>query len=251
MEWGIADEIVENIDELLKSQNLSDASVRVHKPNSAEKFAQFITNPFISPIILTIGIVGVVTEILTPGFGLPGLLGILAFTFFFGGNILAGITSYWVILLFVLGIILLTVEIFIPGFGVFGIFGIILTFTSIIIAFPSIEQALISIIFAILASGITIFLLFKYLIKTTALDRLILNFKQEKSEGYSASKEDFLTLLDQEGVAITPLRPAGTGEFKNGRFDVVSEGEYISAGSKIKVIKVEGNKIVVKTKKGE
>jgi membrane-bound serine protease (ClpP class) len=251
LEWGIADEIVENIDELLKSQNLSDASVRVHKPNSAEKFAQFITNPFISPIILTIGIVGVVTEILTPGFGLPGLLGILAFTFFFGGNILAGITSYWVILLFVLGIILLTVEIFIPGFGVFGIFGIILTFTSIIIAFPSIEQALISIIFAILASGITIFLLFKYLIKTTALDRLILNFKQEKSEGYSASKEDFLTLLDQEGVAITPLRPAGTGEFKNGRFDVVSEGEYISAGSKIKVIKVEGNKIVVKTKKGE
>ena len=144
MEWGIADKIVENMGELLKSQNLSNASVRVHKPNSAEKFAQFITNPFISPIILTIGIVGVVTEILTPGFGLPGLLGILALRFFFGGNIFAGITSYWVILLFVLGIILLTIEIFIPGWR-FPM-GIILTFTSIIIAFPSTEQALISII---------------------------------------------------------------------------------------------------------
>lgn len=246
LDLHFADSMASSRADLLKSQNLTGAKVTEVKPNMAERIAQMATNPYISPILLTIGIVGVITEILTPGFGIPGLLGLFSFSLFFGGNLLAGATSYWVIGLFILGLLLLTIEIFIPGFGVFGIAGIISVIGSIIMAYPTPEQALLSIVIALLASGAIMYVLLKYLIKTPVFDRIILSTKQDKSKGYVASTGDTASYFGKEGTAITPLRPAGAGEIDGKRLDMVTEGEFVPAGSRIKVIKVEGGKIVVK-----
>jgi membrane-bound serine protease (ClpP class) len=248
---GFADMMADSVEEILYSKGIAYDKIVDMKPSTAEKIAHFITNPFILPILLTVGIIGVVAEILTPGFGVPGIIGLIAFGLFFGGNIFTGVIQYWVLGLFLLGIILLTVEIFIPGFGVFGIMGIISVISSVIIAFPSIEQAIISLLISLLASGIVIFILVKYLKRTPAFDNLILKTKQDKMEGYVASLDKSEMYLRKKGKAITPLRPAGTGSFNGNRVDVVTEGEFIPADSDIEVIRVEGGRTIVRKMKGE
>jgi membrane-bound serine protease (ClpP class) len=193
-----------------------------------------------------VGIVGAVTEVLTPGFGFPGVIGLIAFSLFFGGNLLAGAAQYWVPGLFVLGILLLAIEMFVPGFGVFGLAGIICIAGSIVIAFPDPGQALVSLTIAVIASGFIMYFVARYLVKTPAFDRLILGTKQDKSQGYVASHEDLSIYQGKKGTALTPLRPAGAVDFDGRRLDVVTEGEFIPAGSPVVAVKVEGNKITVK-----
>jgi membrane-bound serine protease (ClpP class) len=52
-------------------------------------------------------------------------------------------------------------------------------------------------------------------------------------------------LLGQEGIALTFLRPSGTAQFGDRRVDVVTEGKYVAAGAKVKVIKVSGSIVIV------
>ena len=53
-------------------------------------------------------------------------------------------------------------------------------------------------------------------------------------------------LLGAMGVAATMLRPAGLARFGDDFIDVVTDGDFIPAGSRIQVIEIEGNRIVVK-----
>jgi membrane-bound serine protease (ClpP class) len=53
-------------------------------------------------------------------------------------------------------------------------------------------------------------------------------------------------LLDQTGTAYTQLRPAGTAMIKGRRVDVVTEGALIERGTPVKVIKIEGMRVIVR-----
>lgn len=244
----LADDIAENYEELLIKANLKDNLVVEIKKNPAEKFVQLLMNPYITLILLAIGFIGVITEIFTPGFGLPGIIGILAFGMLFGANIMIEATKYWIIGIFILGIMLLIIEIFVPGFGVFGVLGTIFCILSIIFAFPDTKQIFVSIVFAFIISCIIIYLLLRYIIKTPISSTIILETKQEKSKGYIASHKNIQEFLGKKGISLTPLRPSGLAMFDGKKLDVLSDGEFISKGEKIEVVKVEGNKIIVKRK---
>ena len=56
-----------------------------------------------------------------------------------------------------------------------------------------------------------------------------------------------LALLGAIGMAVTPLRPAGKARFGDEFVDVVAEGRYVEAGTRVQVIEIEGNRIAVKT----
>lgn len=244
---GLIDKEVRDIDDLVKEISpLQKAKIVKAHMNLAERLAHMATDPYVAPVLLTLGIVGTVIEILTPGFGIPGIIGLVAFSIFFGGNLLAGAAQYWMLGLFVLGLILLIIEMFIPGFGVFGVAGILSIIGSIIVAFPSPREAIITISIAFIASIVIIFFLVKYLVKTTVFDRIILSAKQGKAEGYVASLKDTSQYMNKYGVTLTVLRPAGRAVIGDEILDVVTEGEYIPAGTDIKVVKIAGNKITVK-----
>lgn len=245
-ELGLADGIVANRTEILKAMGMDNADIIEQKPHMAEYIAQFVSNPYISPIILTIGIVGIIMELLLPGFGLFGFIGLLAFGLFFGANVIIGAARIWTVALFILGLVLLLVEMFIPGFGIFGISGIVSVIIGLLMSFPNHVQAFYSLCFAFIASGVISYFLGKYLIKTPVFDRLILSLRQDKSHGYSAYAGGASEYIDREGIAVTTLRPAGAGEFNGQKLDVIADGEFIPAGTKIKVVRVEGSKIVVR-----
>ena len=78
-------------------------------------------------------------------------------------------------------------------------------------------------------------------------NKFILRDRLTNEEGYrsSSNKGDY---LGRSGVAVTPLRPAGTARFGDERVDVVTLGEFIAPNADVVVIKVEGTRVVVRPK---
>ena len=107
------------------------------------------------------------------------------------------------------------------------------------------ELAVMQLAGAFILSGILIYLLAKTLTKTKVWNKLILRDNIEAKSGYTSNKK-FTHLNKKEGEALTDLRPAGTVIINDQRYDAVTQGEYIEKGNKIKVIEIEGSKIVVK-----
>jgi len=255
LKLGLIDEQVSSLEELINKiktrDNITSVEIVTAEMTLSERIAHMATNPYIAPILLTLGAVGIIVEVLTPGFGIPGIIGLVSLGLFFGGSFLAGAAPSWVIGLFILGILLLVVEMFVPGFGVFGVLGILSITASVIIAFPSLEQALISILIALVLSVVLIYVLVKYFGKSLIFDRIILGTRQAKSEGYVVALDDVNLAVGAEGKAVTPLRPAGVALIGDRRFDVLAEGEFIPKDSDIVVTRVEGNKVLVKLKEKE
>ena len=73
----------------------------------------------------------------------------------------------------------------------------------------------------------------------------MLSQKTDKESGFSAN-DDNSFLLNKEGVAVTQLRPAGIAKIESNRVDVVTNGEFIDAGTKIIVTDIQGRRIIVK-----
>ena len=235
-----------NIEEVLNYLNLKDAKIVYIFPNWAENISRFVTNPVVSPLLLSIGFLGLIIEFWTLGWGIAGSIGIISLSLFFGGHIIAGLAGFETIILFVIGFLLLLAEIFfIPGFGLAGISGIAAILASIFLTFGNIIQATYSILIALSVSLIGIFLLIKYIPSTRTWRKFVLSTEQKKELGYTVGTRDLKRLIGKEGFAITPLRPSGIAEVSDRKLDVITQGEYIIPNSKIKIISVEGNKIVV------
>jgi len=243
---NFVDGIASNIEEVLNFLNLKDAKIVYIYPNWAENISRFVTNPVVSPLLLSIGFLGLIIEFWTLGWGVAGSIGIISLSLFFGGHIIVGLAGFETIILFVIGLILLLAEIFfIPGFGLAGIGGIAAILASIFLTFGNIVQATYSISIALGVSVIGFFLLIKYIPSTRTWRKFVLSTEQRKELGYTVGTKDLKRLNGKEGIAITPLRPSGKAEVNGKKLNVITRGEYVDSNTKIKIISVEGNKIVV------
>ncbi len=153
-----------------------------------------------------------------------------------------------IIICFLVGIGLLVTEVFLPGFGLPGISGIILEFVTIFLTWqshgPIAALGMTIIILAVI--GITISIALKSAAKgRLSKSSIILNHEESISEGYSATA-DMDVFLGKEGITTTVLRPAGIAEFDGVRLNVVSEGEFIGARTKVRIEHVEGARILVR-----
>ncbi len=235
-----------SIEEVLNFLNLKDAKIVYIYPNWAENISRFVTNPVVSPLLLSIGFLGLIIEFWTLGWGIAGSVGIISLSLFFGGHIIVGLAGFETIILFVIGLFLLLAEIFfIPGFGLAGIGGIAAVLASIFLTFGNIVQATYSILIALGLSVIGFFLLIKYIPSTRTWRKFVLSTEQKKELGYTVGTKDLKRLTGKEGIAITPLRPSGIVEVNGKKLNALTRGEYADSNAKIKIISVEGNKIVV------
>lgn len=167
-----------------------------------------------------------------------------------GGDpeIMSGQLLTWLsVLAFLLGFIALVLEIFVvPGFGVAGMAGIILLAWGVLLLAVDFTQATAALVVALALTIVVFFLGLKFMSRLNLWQRLTLGTRLEKDEGYVAGQVDLVHLVDLTGVALTPLRPAGTVEIAGRRLDVVTGGEYIPAGAKVQVVRVEGSRVVVR-----
>jgi membrane-bound serine protease (ClpP class) len=243
---NFVDGIALNIEEVLNFLNLQDVKIKYISPNWAENISRFVTNPVVSSLLLSIGFLGLIIEFWTLGWGIAGTIGIISLSLFFGGHIIVGLAGWEAIILFLVGFFLLLAEIFlIPGFGLTGISGIIAILTSIFLTFGNIIQATYSILIALGFTIVGFFLLIRYIPATRTWRKFILFTKQEKELGYTVGIKNSKRLIGKEGIAITPLRPSGMVEVNGEKLNAITRGEYVDSNTKIKIISVEGNKIVV------
>jgi membrane-bound ClpP family serine protease len=149
------------------------------------------------------------------------------------------------IICFAIGFILMTIEMFHPGFGLPGFIGGILLIVGIVLSAKTVVQALIMLIVILCVLGITLTIVLKLFSKGKFPKGLVLEDMQKKDKGY-ISVEDLNYFLGKEGTTTTVLRPSGIVDFDGVKLDVVSESEFIPPGSKVKIIKVEGRRILVK-----
>lgn len=245
LEVGYSEGTVKNLDDLLEKLGYDNADIRNVNETFAEKLARFITHPVVIPILLTIGSLGLVLELYSPGFGLPGLAGLSALLLFFYGHLVAGLAGFETIILFALGIGLILLEFFLPG-GIAGAVGFLAVIASFFIASDNIVHMGISLLIAISASILLSILMIRVFGKRMKLfKRIILTDSTSTEKGYVSNKNR-LELIGVEGITLTPLRPSGTILVEDERIDVVSEGAFISKDTRVRVIKTEGSRIVVR-----
>ena len=148
------------------------------------------------------------------------------------------------LILMLVGVVLLVVEMYVPGFGAPGISGIALLVLSFVLLKPPLAQGLI--LFAILAAILCVALsvcLYSASKGRLSKSKLVLNDVAVSAK--AAENNDLNYFIGREGVTHTALRPAGIGEFDGVKLNVVSDGEFIAQGRRVRVQKVAGNRIVV------
>ncbi|MGY4690355.1 NfeD family protein [Salibacterium sp. K-3] len=235
----------ENREALLEDLGLADAEVEEVEVSAAEKIARFVTNPVLIPILLSVGSIGLIMELYSPGFGIPGIVGLSSLFLFFFGHVIAGFAGYEAIILAAAGLVLLAVELFIPGFGIFGLLGAAAFIGSLFFASYSTLNIAVSIVIALLLSVVTVIILFSVLKKRGPAKRFVLEDSVAADEGF-ISNESRLELIGSTGKSLTPLRPSGSILLGEERLDVVSEGGYIEKGQKVKIVEAAGSRIVVR-----
>ncbi len=147
------------------------------------------------------------------------------------------------VLLQVIGILVIIAEIFIPSLGVLTVIALAVLAYSLYIVFTSISTTV-----GVVFTGVDIILVpFMIVLGIKILAKSPLSLKRElsKQNGVVSQKEKLETYINMQGESVTDLRPAGMAQINSQRMDVVTDGEYIDAGTPVVVTGVEGNRIIV------
>lgn len=242
-------------DALLEGLELADADVVPATINWAESVVRFLTNPMVAPLLLSLGFLGLLFELKTPGFGVGGIVGLTALTLFFGSHFLIGLAGWEAAILLGVGVVLLGIEAFVvPGFGLFGIGGIIGVLAGIYLSMlgrlatsQDYTRVATMLSITIIVVLVTAWALLRKLPRSGRWARsgILLGEEMSREKGYLSGdvRED---LVGSIGKALTDLRPAGTGQFGEERLDVTADGTWIPVGAKIRVIRSEGYRHVVR-----
>ncbi len=246
---GFVDFVAEDLDAVFARLDIADPQIAERVMNWAEIAARGISNPMVSSFLLSIGFLGLMLELYQPGWGIPGTLGLACLaTFFFGHNVvqLAGVEE---ILLFVLGLVLIALELLVVPGGIAGLAGVVLVLVSLAMSLVGLDlrvswdiglfrEAGQKIAGALLMSTAGGVLLLRTLPATSLGRRLILQRSLSTDDGYTAhgTEEPQGAPVGATGVAISDLRPAGKVRLAERRWDAVSEGGFVKAGTPVRVV---------------
>lgn len=260
-------QVVKDKEEFKGLYGLRGKTIREDGPTWVDSLVTVLTDPFVSWILLFVGLFMLVLELKLPGIGLPAITSALAFLLFFWSHYLSGTADQLEIILFLVGLVCVALELFVfPGFGVFGMSGILLILTSIVMAshtfiWPTQEYeyremgyTLLQLIFAMVAVGGGAVVLARYFPSLPLFNRLVL--KPEPWTGFGVEDpvskptvegyDSFAYLIGETGRTTTVLRPSGKARFGDLLIDVNADGFFIEPDSLVEVIDVQGSRVIVK-----
>lgn len=241
---GYADVVAVSREAVLSHYGLSDVEIIEYNRGVTEKITGWLSDPAIKSILLTIVFLAVLTEIKTAGIGAAAMIGLISAALFFGSQWLAGMAGWLELLLFFGGILLVIFELHVPGVGLFGLAGVVSILASIFLTLGGDLTALNILAGSLVLAVILFLLILKYLPSSGLWHKLILKDAETTKDGF-VSGQDYNHYLGKEGVVVSILRPAGTIEIEGIHLDVISEGQYVEAGTWVKVVNINGTRIVV------
>ena len=254
LRYKMADGTAENMDELLVSLELSDATLKSFSENWSENLVRFLTNPVVASLLTTFGFLGILFELQSPGWGIPGTFGAVCLALSLGASAIVRLATMSDLLIVLVGLVLLLVEAFlIPGFGVAGVAGIgVILWGLYMLLLPDVPvseevyySALTGLTIGLIGGFIALILLFKMVTKTKFWTKLTSPGVESQDEGYSTSigLED---MVGKIGIATSDLRPSGWALLGDRKIFVVTEGEFVDKDQSIKILSVDGNRVVVR-----
>ncbi|HEX3463836.1 MAG TPA: NfeD family protein [Candidatus Elarobacter sp.] len=244
-ETGFSEATVDSFDAGMKHFGLAGAPRTTADYTWAERIARFATNPTISGLLISLGFLGLLIELQTLH-GIAGAIGVAALALFFGTHIYAGFSNGLVVALAIVGVLLILFELHVlPGHGFAGTIGSLMLVAAVVLAFgvPFFVSALQALAIAIVVSVVFFVGLQRVLPENAFVKRLM--FAGTQGPDYVASA-DHRALLGQSGTALSFLRPAGVAMFGESRVDVLTEGDFVPAGTPVRVTRVEGARIFVR-----
>jgi membrane-bound serine protease (ClpP class) len=247
---------IRSLEALVEKLGYADEDVVRVEATGAERLASWLN--MLSPILLLIGIVGIYLEIKTPGFGLPGIVGLIAFALYFLGSYVAGFSGMEWLLVFILGLVLVALEFFLfPGTIFVGLTGAALMLLSLVMAmvdvypggptlpsFGQLRLPISQILIAMLGAAGAVWALGLILPKTNFYDRLVSSTTSGDRHVGELAREQ-TARLGQVGVTVSPLRPGGKARFGEQLLDVISQGDLVARGRKVRIIGHSASEAIV------
>jgi membrane-bound serine protease (ClpP class) len=264
---GLARFVVDgrDLDDVAIKYGFEPGKLREATPGSLDRFAEFLRIPAVTVLLVLIGFTGLILELKVPGTTVPGIVAALSFILLFWAHTaFSGQVAVLAGSIFILGLVLVLIEVFvIPGFGATGVLGILFMLSGLALAtMDSVPQTAAGwgtfgirasqFLFSMIGSVGLAFAIARFLPRIPYANRMLLIPPAERTDPMTELRETVagaaqaLDLIGAVGTAVTVLRPAGNVRFGDQFVDVVADGGYIPAGARVKVVLVEGNRIVVK-----
>ncbi len=247
---------------VLEDCGLTSPAEEVILPSWSENLVGFLSSGWVSVILLAVGILGIWVELKTPGFGVAGVVGVLAIALLLFGNYLVGLAEVPEILLFAAGLAMVAVELLLlPTGGVLAILGILCVLAGLILSFQDFvlpdpkaapwqvdvfTGAIGRVAGAFLGASMGLLAILRFLPKLPILGRMVL---QDEIAALAPAPEGSPDLVGRTGHAVTPLKPGGKIEVDGQVIDVVSEGDFVAAGEPVEILRVDGMHTLVRKAK--
>lgn len=261
IELGLAEGTRQSLDEVLAVEGLVDVPQRLSDRPVIHAVEWLAGLPWLPQLLIFIGFLTLSMEMSAPGIGIPGFLSLTSFLLFFWISFLSGTAEWLEILLFAGGVACLLLEVLVlPGVGVFGIGGLVMIVAALILMSQTFvvphnayqigqtTEGLITVLAAFVGIGFGLIAL-RYMLPGTPLFRYLVMPGPASEEMLMQEQREHIVhydyLLGQRGETVTPLRPSGKARFGDEIYSVVSEGEMLVSGEPVKVVLVQGNRIVV------
>lgn len=204
-----------------------------------------IDSQIVQSLLLIVIFLAILVEIKTGGTGIGALLGLIAAGVFWSSSYVQGLVNFYHIAVFIIGVIFIIIEILTPTIGILAGIGIVAIFYSLILAMGGDINAMYMMVISLVIAILIFAIIIKKLPSSKLWKKIILTNTSSSEQGYVSNK-DYSCYLHKEGIVLTELRPAGSVNIEGNVLDVVSEGSFITKGAKIRVIKIEGMRIIVR-----
>ena len=275
-EYGVARAQVQSLDGVLEFLATRDNVFFADEPmvletNWSEEMVRWLNSPAVMAILVMLALLGVYIEFNTPGVGLPGLVAVICFTVIVGSKYLIGLANWVEVALFIVGLVLLCIEVFVlPGFGIAGIMGTLCILVGLFgmliknppdrLPWPQTDfdwqlfgSGVMGLSFGFLGFVLLAGLFARYMPRLEFLSGLILAPSGAKSGSEMEISMTAPPASDTAGVKVGEvgevmliLRPTGKAKFGTAIVDVVAEAEFLDRGTKVEIIEIHGNRVVVR-----
>jgi membrane-bound serine protease (ClpP class) len=260
---GLARSLANDREALFQIAGISGQTTE-SSPGAADGVISFLTSAPVQALLIILGLVMIFLEIQSPGFGIFGVVAIIAFATVFGSGALLGKVGSVEIVLFILGVALLAVEIFLlPGFGVAGISGLAAIGISLVLSMqdftiPRFEwewqflgRNIVVVCIGMLAAVVGIVVIALFSPKLHLFDALTLKARITATAGGNSKEvsqpdRDYADLVGRIGVTLSALRPSGRVEIDGEVYPAETDGSFVDPGRGVKVTRVRGNTITVR-----
>lgn len=265
VELGVADDFLDDRDQLADLLGVS-GPIPVIRPALTDLLIDLFHSSFITWLLLVVGMVALVSELTSPGFGVGGVLSAVAFGLFFWSRYLGGTSGWLEVMLFLIGLFLLMLELMvIPGFGVAGLSGGAMVVVSLVMAsrrvmMPESSRDLTSllgdvgvVLAAVVGLVVGVLIMAQYVGQLPILGRLALaplaSEPQTEVAALTATTADPTLGQLQIGEicqTLSPLVPSGRVQCSVGVVNVVSEGDFVPAQAEVQIVAIQGARVVVR-----